>query len=309
IIGIFASILLITQLGTLSIVFSIGLIVLGFLWYWYYSRNRVARTGAIYHMFERLGQQRYEGLDSELRGILKEKGLRKEDPFEDIVTFGRFIEIDIHKEFEEVVDNIAQYLETVLPLRKSEIVNQIMEGTKIGATPVTHGFALPHFRVEGIEKAEMVIVRAKRGVSIDIFNPLTHEAEETRDVKGLFFLVSPENNPTQHLRLLAKIAERLDDDQFIEKWDSAKNENELKNALLFDEEFFTLNVSYEDKTNILIGAQIKTLEIPQNCLIATIRRTGKTIIPKGNTELREGDHLVFIGDSEGIKELRKQYHN
>ena len=40
------------------------------------------RDGAIYHWFERLGRRRYEGLDPELRGILKEKGLRAEDPFE-----------------------------------------------------------------------------------------------------------------------------------------------------------------------------------------------------------------------------------
>ena len=106
---------------------------------------------------------------------------------------------------------------------------------------------------------------------------------------------------------MAKIAERLDDEKFITKWESAKNEIEIKNALLFDEEFYSITIKYGDKTKSLIGAQIKMLEIPPNCLIATIRRAGKTIIPKGNTVLKELDLLNFIGDSEGIKELRKQY--
>lgn len=77
IIGIIASLFLITQLGLLTILFTVLIISLGFIWYWKYSRLRVARNGAIYHIFERLGRQRYEALDSELRGILKEKGLKR----------------------------------------------------------------------------------------------------------------------------------------------------------------------------------------------------------------------------------------
>ncbi|MCB9207876.1 MAG: amino acid permease [Ignavibacteriales bacterium] len=307
--GIVASLFLISQLGLLSILFSVGLIVLGLAWYWNYSKNRVARTGAIYHIFERLGRQRYEALDSELRGILKEKGLRKEDPFEEIVVYGKYFEIDSPMNFEKVLEKTSEYLSSVIPYSSDEIIQQIMEGTKIGATPVTHGFALPHFRAEGIEKPELVLVRAPNGVSIDVFNPLTHEAEETKIVNGLFFLVSPEDNPTQHLRILAKIAGRLDDDDFINKWNNARNEIELKDALLFDEEFFSIVVRNESRTGKLIGAEIKTIEIPANCLITTIRRSGKTIIPKGNTILKELDRLIIIGDSDGIKELRNKYIN
>ncbi|MCB0729934.1 MAG: amino acid permease [Ignavibacteriae bacterium] len=307
--GIVASLFLISQLGLLSILFSVGLIVLGLAWYWNYSKNRVARTGAIYHIFERLGRQRYEALDSELRGILKEKGLRKEDPFEEIVVYGKYFEIDSHLNFEQVLEKTSEYLSSVIPYSSDEIIQQIMEGTKIGATPVTHGFALPHFRAEGIEKPELVLVRAPNGVTIDVFNPLTHEAEETKIVNGLFFLVSPEDNPTQHLRILAKIAGRLDDDDFINKWNNARNEIELKDALLFDEEFFSIVVRNESRTGKLIGAEIKTIEIPANCLITTIRRSGKTIIPKGNTILKELDRLIIIGDSDGIKELRNKYIN
>lgn len=307
--GIIASLFLITQLGLLSILFSVGLILLGFVWYWYYSKTRVSRTGAIYHIFERLGRQRYGDLDSELRGILKEKGLRKDDPFEEIVVYSKFIEIENPMNFEEVLDITADYLGSILPCSTQEITQQIMEGTQIGATPVTHGFALPHFRTEGINKAELILVRAKKGVSIKIFNPITHEPEETKIVNGLFFLVSPENNPSQHLRILAKIAGRLDDDDFMIKWESAKNEHEIKDAIMFDEEFFSIIIKNEDRSSALIGADIRSLEIPANCLITTVRRAGSTIIPKGNTILRELDRLIIMGDSEGINELRSKYTN
>ena len=307
--GIVASLFLITQLGLLSILFTVLLIVMGFIWYWYYSKNRVARTGAIYHIFERLGKLRYDALDSELRGILKEKGLRKDDPFEEIVVYSKYFEIENEKTFEDVLARAAEYLGSVIPNSKEEIIQQIMEGTQIGATPVTHGFALPHFRTEGIDKAELVLVRAKKGVSIKIFNPLTHQPEETVEVKGLFFLVSPENNPSQHLRILAKIAGRLDDDDFVDKWISAKDEHELKDALLFDEEFFSIMIRSENKSAELIGAEIRKIEIPSNCLITTIRRSGTTIIPKGTTVLLELDRLIIMGDSIGINALRTRYLN
>jgi len=84
--GILASLFLLVGMGLLTMLFSGGLIVVGTLWYWYYARDKVVRNGAIYHVFERLGKRRFEGLDYELRGILKEKGLRKEDPFEEIVA-------------------------------------------------------------------------------------------------------------------------------------------------------------------------------------------------------------------------------
>jgi amino acid transporter/mannitol/fructose-specific phosphotransferase system IIA component (Ntr-type) len=309
IIGIIASLFLITQLGLLTILFTVLIISLGFIWYWKYSRLRVARNGAIYHIFERLGRQRYEALDSELRGILKEKGLRKEDPFEDIVHNARFLDIATQSSFEEVLETTSKHLSNIIHCGSEEIVQQIMEGTKIGATPVTHGFALPHFRSERIEEAKLVLVRCVKGVSIQIFDPITHEAEHTEIVYGLFFLVSPEKNPSQHLRILAKIAGRLDDDDFLEKWNSAQSENEIKDALLFDEKFLSIIVKSGENSSSFIGLEIRRLDFPRNCLITTIRRDGGTIIPKGDTILMELDKLVIIGDSKGIKELREKYSN
>jgi hypothetical protein len=42
------------------------------LWYRVYARGRVDRGGAISHVFARLGQRRFEGLDRELRIIFKD---------------------------------------------------------------------------------------------------------------------------------------------------------------------------------------------------------------------------------------------
>ncbi len=307
--GIVTSLYLISQMGALPIIFSAGLIVLGAAWYWFYARGKVARTGAIYHIFERLGQQRYAALDTELRGILIEKGLRKGDPFDDIVMRSRVIDLDDESDFENVTKIVSEHLQSIIPLRADDIMSQIMEGTRIGATPVTHGFALPHFRAEGIEHPEMVLVRSIKGVNITIYNPLNREEEGEEKVFAVFYLVSPEKDPTQHLRILAQIAGRVDDDSFKEEWINAADEMELKETLLHDDSFLSIEVQKDGATSSLINKPLYEISIPSGCLIALIRRGGIIIVPKGQTVLEEGDRLTILGDPGAIKEFRELFHN
>jgi APA family basic amino acid/polyamine antiporter len=307
--GVIASLYLITQMGAMAMVFSSSLIVASILWYWYYARKRVERQGAIYHIFERLGRERFEGLDSELRGILKEKGLRKGDPFDEIVLRSKVYELNDLVKFTEVVDEVAVWLDTILPLTQKQVVDRIMEGTRIGATPVTHGVALPHFRCDGIDHPEMVLVRSSKGIKIPIFNPLNHEEEAEEIVSAIFFLISPEKDPTQHLRILAQIAGRVDDDSFMTEWKSAKDEQELKECMLHDESFHSMFVNHMDKTNALIGKAFYEIELPENCLVALLRRDERIIVPKGKTIIEDGDRLTIIGDANSIKEIRTKYNS
>ena len=59
--GMLASCTLIVQMGWLSYLFSLGLILIGTIWYFKFARDKVNRDGAIYHMFERWGQRRHTG--------------------------------------------------------------------------------------------------------------------------------------------------------------------------------------------------------------------------------------------------------
>jgi APA family basic amino acid/polyamine antiporter len=306
--GIISAFYLIIKMGTLPIIFSASLIALSSMWYWFYARFRVERQGAIYHIFERLGRQRFDGLDSELRGILKEKGLRKGDPFDEIVLRSKVYDYEELKRFEEVVLDVSEWLSSILPLSSKQVVDRIMEGTRIGATPVTHGVALPHFRCDGIDHPEMVLVRSSKGISIPIFNPLNHQEEAEETVSAIFFLISPEKDPTQHLRILAQIAGRVDDESFMTEWKSSKDEQELKECMLHDEGFHSMFINHVDKTKDLIGKALFEIKLPENCLVALLRRDNNIIVPNGKTIIEEGDRLTIIGDSKSISEIRATYN-
>jgi amino acid transporter/mannitol/fructose-specific phosphotransferase system IIA component (Ntr-type) len=307
ILGIILPLYLIFKMGWLPTLFTAGLILFASLWFFYYARHRTRRNGAIYHVFARLGQSKYHDLDSELRGILREKGLRQEDPFDDIVARSLVLDLNRETDFEELTQTVAAELENKIGMGAVAISAQIMGGTRIGATPVTRGVALPHFRCNTIDHAEMVLVRARQGVRMTLYNPLTHEEESQVKIRALFFLVSPEQDPAQHLRILARIAERVEEESFSRDWILACNEHLLRQSLLQDDHFLSLVLNSSDATGELIGIPINAAQIPKGCLVAMLHRDGHSFVPNGSTVLRPYDQITVIGSQDGFANLKQRF--
>ncbi len=305
--GAGASVWLIGEMGWLPIVFTLGLVGLGGAWYWFYVRGNVARNGAIYHIFERLGQQRYEGLDRELREILKEKGLRQADPFDEVVARAHVLDLDEPLDFEEVVRRVAWWQSSFVPHSAEEISRRYLEGTLIGETPVTHGVALPHLRIEGLQHPEMALVRSRPGVRIAFNDPLMNFEEDELLVHAIFFLMSPDHDPAQHLRILAQIAGRVDEEGFAEDWMAARDEQELKEVLLRDERSLSLRIRAGEPSGGLIGKGPDDPGIPEGCVVALLRRGGRIQVPTAETVFRSGDRITVIGHPRSMREFARRF--
>jgi APA family basic amino acid/polyamine antiporter len=303
--GILTSGALIVYMGTMAILFTIAIVLVCVAWYRFYADGKVRRDGAIYHWFSRLGQRRFEGLDVEFRGILKEKGLRGEDPYEEIVARSFVLDLKTPHDFDQVVQKVAEKLSRRLPSTEAEIAEKILEGTRLGATPVTHGVALPHFRSDAIEQSELVLVRAIDTVFVPGDDPLTEEVEHDKEVRTLFFLVSPDGKPGQHLRILAQIAGRVDEESFESEWLGAEDEQELKEVLLRNDHSITVRVS-EKEAREWMDRKLMDLDLPGTCLVALVQRDGDVEFPHGSTEFKDGDRITIIGEPGDIKALRKR---
>ena len=81
----------------------------------------------------------------------------------------------------------------------------------------------------------------------------------------------------------------------------------MKEALLHDESFLSIELQKDSATADLINKRLYEIRIPSGCLIALIRRGGRMLVPKGQTVLEEGDRLTILGDPQAIKEFRKLY--
>jgi len=305
--GIVAGLWLIFQMGWLAIGFTAGLLWFGALWYRRYASARVARSGAIFNLFERLGRSSDNRLDRELREILKEKGLREEDPFDEIIARSHVIDIPETTTFEAVVDQAAAWLAPRLPLTAHTITRKFLEGTRMGGTPVTRGVALPHLSLEGLKQPEMVIVRIQEGMAISGPDLEVDLEADASAVTAVFFLLSPKDNPGQHLRILAQIAQRVDDASFLEQWLSADGEQGIKEVLLADEHFIYISVGPGVPAGALAGKSLKEIHLPPGNLIPVIRRGDQNIIPRGDTVLENGDRLTVIGDPGFLSGLKRQY--
>lgn len=306
IVGIVSPLFLIGEMGMLSIAFTLGVVLAGLAWYYYYvSRNtQVVREGAIYHLFARLGQHRYDPLDAELRGILKEKRLSDEAPFEHLVARAAVIDREEADSFEELAVEAAAVLAKRLHLSQQQLEKGFLEGSAFGATPVSRGAALPHQRLAEIDVSHLVMVRCQKGIRLQ-FDAMMHDPEQI--VYAIFFLASPEDHPGTHLRILANLASLIDQQQFMTRWRHARDEQELKEALLRHERYLSLVLRPHDATAMFIGKTLRELNLPQGNLIALIHRNGQSIVPHGNTELHAGDRITILGDAEGIQQLYEQY--
>lgn len=308
--GIGASFVLIFKMGWLPSLFSAGLVIASIVWFRVYASDKVEREGAIYHLFERLGRRRDPGLDIELRGILKEKGLRDEDPFDEIVARCGVLDFSDEMTFEQVVIEASEMLAKLTNTDAEQIAEDLLQGTRVGATPVSKGVALPHVRLTGLADAQLVIVRSEPGIMIRPDLPSMAKEIGTapkEQAHALLFLASPKEDPAQHLRILAKLASRVEDEGFQAEWFAAKDDHGLKEALLHNDNFLTLRLKEENKTAPLIGLALREVNIPESALLAIVRRKGRSIVPKGSTVLEADDRIMFIGTRDAIRDLEKHY--
>ena len=310
--GFFISAFLIAEMGFISIVFTLIVITVSVVWFFYYARDNVKRQGAIFHVSARLGKYQYDELEREMRGIIREKGLRKEDPYEQAI--GRSIVIDLNndKNFIEITRVVSEKLADRVNISPSSVFDYFLEDSTEGALPVGNATALKHIRIDKDIDTEIVLVRIKEGIELDRqkFEPLADEEDIAEGkLHCLVYMISSSSNSGQHLRILAHLAEMIDSSDFFERWMNADDESELREILLRDERFINITLKKDYITRGMIDKKVKDLELPGESLITIIKRDGKIIFPHGNTILKENDELSIIGEKTDIEEIKSMFYN
>ncbi|MEM6676027.1 MAG: amino acid permease, partial [Planctomycetota bacterium] len=304
--GLVFPFVLIAQMGWLPTVFSAGVTIASLMWYFAYAKEKAERRGALFHVFARLGETRHEDLDSELREILKEKGLREEDPFDEIVLEAIVIDVEEVDDFDALIELASVELSERLERPEAVFLDGFKEGTATGATPVAKGVALPHMRLDGLDRPQMVLARTRREIRVhagDVFgSPMTFDK-----VHAVFFLVSPVDDASQHLRMLAQLAGRIDRDDFLPAWLAAGNEVRLREVFLRDERYISLVLQPGESAHDLVGQSLRDIGLPEGSLVAAVRREGRTIVPRGTTVLEEGDRMLIIGEPDAIATLYERF--
>lgn len=292
--GFFISTYLIAQMGFLSIAFTIIMAAVSVVWYFSYAKEKVSRQGAIYHVHARLGQYQYDGLEREMRGIMREKGLRKKDPYERAIGRSLVFDISGSVNIKHVTGLVSAEFSKKVDYSEETLID-MFTGDSDEIIPVGNSAALKHIRIDEDLDTEVAMVRLQNGLDID--DPKHGE------VFCLIYLMSSNKKSGQHLRILAQLAEMIDSIDFKDRWMNAKDEAELREILLRDERFINIILRKGDITESMIGKKVKELELPGESLITIIKREGEIIFPHGSTVLKKHDELSIIGEKVDIEEL------
>jgi PTS system nitrogen regulatory IIA component len=108
-------------------------------------------------------------------------------------------------------------------LNPREVFESLCARERLGSTGLGQGVAIPHGRAQSSSSVQAVFVRLAK--------PLAFDAVDGEPVDLLFALVVPENCTSDHLKLLAEIAERFSDPVLLERLRATDDPTELVQLL------------------------------------------------------------------------------
>ncbi|MDD4424791.1 MAG: amino acid permease [Mariniphaga sp.] len=302
--GIIISIVLIAYMGWLAILFTAFVILIGFLWYTYYARLKVKREGAIFHWFALLGKYQYAELESEFMSIIKEKGLRQGDPFDQTIIRARVTHVDEHTRFDQLLADVSEIFSTEMHVRKEDLVKEFLTSSAIEPALVIPQVSVLYAKNEGIDHPSLHIVISESGVK----KPVEKSGFLSEDdIRVFFFLVNPAQEPRQQLRMLSRLIDIVERDNFVEEIIYLKNQRTIKEYLLHNERYISLQLMPGTAQSEMIGKQLKEIKLPSDLLVALVERDTHTFAPNGNTYLLENDVLTIIGEPQSVSRLYERY--
>lgn len=300
ILGMIISLWLVAEMGLLAVGLTGTLIILCIAWYFYYAHGKVKRQGAIYHVHARLGQMRYEALEHELMTIINEKNLDSSMTYEEVIARSEIIlaqsaDKDLDILSNKAVKSLEQRLQKETNLESGWATALTDMATQ--ATRLKQGVYFKYVQLEGLRMPEMVAIQCKGGLTMPAFG------EEK--IHALIFLVTPEEQPLLHMRIIGHMAELIEAEEFLDRWIAATDERTLKEVLLSDERLVHVRLQQHTPSEAWIDKEIMEIELPGECLVTIIERNNEIIIPKGRTKLHSGDVLSILGYPKDIQELRQ----
>ncbi len=194
-------------------------------WYLLFVRQRVNRASAVMHIVERVTDKTLKTvtLENELRDILIERDEIIEDRFDRLVKNCLILDVDGILPAAEVFEQVSGLLSERMGSNRRELLEKFMQREAEASTVIQPGLAIPHVVVEGQQKFEVLLVRAREGILF----PWTDQP-----VHIMFVLAGSRDERNYHLRALMAIAQIAQQKHFRERWMAARDTEGIRNLIL-----------------------------------------------------------------------------
>ena len=293
--GILIAFWLIIEMGMLAIAFT-GMVVIGcVLWYQFYASGNLERRGAIFHVHQRLGQQKYEGLERELMTIIHDRTQSENLSYEGIIARSAMMDLRYGKyDSDHLTDLLTETAAERFKPNDGESIMAAFDG-EWAYRPIGDGVFLANKVLKEIDRPELIVCR---------FGPRSKLViEGIENAHTLLYLVTPTKPVGLDLRIAGHLAEVVQSDNFTARWLHANEEKEMNSILMRDDHFFHGPIDSIPFLKNQIGTAIGELDLPYSCLIAIIERNGEIIIATPQVTLEAGDEIAIIGEPSDIEKL------
>lgn len=122
---------------------------------------------------------------------------------------------------------IGQIAAKIVAVDAKLVVDRLGEREKLGSTGFGGGVAIPHGKIEGLDRIVGVFARLSQ--------PIDFQAIDDLPVDLVFALLSPPEAGVDHLKTLARVSRRLRDRPFVAKLRGAGSPDALFALLASDE--------------------------------------------------------------------------
>ena len=122
-----------------------------------------------------------------------------------------------------VLELISQIASGVSETSEDIIFQKLYEREKLGTTAFGNGIAIPHARIDNLSEARIIILMLETAIDFD--------SSDGKKVDLIISLLAPNNKNEIHIKILSKIAEMLDDEDYREKIRNCSNKTEIKSVI------------------------------------------------------------------------------
>ncbi len=300
--GVLIALWLISEMGALAIAFTAALLLGCVAWYRWYASENVVRRGAIFHVHQRLGEQKYEGLERELMTIIHDRTEDENLSYEALIARSAVLDLQTGAFDNTGLATLVQETARQRFVDGDEVAEAITDS--LAFRPVGEGVFMSIVLAKDIGQPELVVCRFGRDVDMSVVD-VDFVIDDLDDAHTLLFLVSPGQPVGLDLRLAGHIAEVVQSDQFTDRWLRATNEKALNAVLMRDDHFYHGPVETMPFLVEQLGRTVGELDLPSSCILALIERDGELVIPTPDVMLLAFDGVAIIGEPSDIDLLNE----
>ena len=223
--GAIGLIFLLIEMGFIPLILVSGFIFLGFLWYWFFARDKIWCEYTLLHLIERITGEKSTGfmVDEELREIIIERDNLGEQRFENLIKKCEVIDLYKYLPPDKLAQVIADKLANRLGTDENKLYSLIMKREKDSNVVISPGIAIVSHIIKGRDKFEMLLVRSRKGIIL---------SDDVDPIHAFFVIVVSPDQKNFYLHSLMWVVQIAEETDFETEWLIAKDDEELKNIIM-----------------------------------------------------------------------------